>query len=59
MCDGGVPFELHVYPCGEHGLSSCDLEVNFQGADTYRNRKWLDDCSAFFHLYAEENFCNK
>lgn len=57
----GVDYELHIYPRGDHGKSTMDLEINFTcekatAQEHKRMSKWLDDCSAFFHLYCEEVF---
>ena len=51
----GIDYELHVYPRGEHGLSTAKPEVN-QGLTPKVGRatQWLDDCAAFFRLYCEE-----
>lgn len=50
----GVPYELHVYPYGRHGLSTGKAEVN-EGMGTYclRLSNWLDDCDAFFRYCAK------
>ena len=52
----GVPYELHIYPRGLHGLATCDAEINAVGIELIRSRKWLDDCSGFFHMYTKETF---
>ncbi len=52
----GVQFELHVYPDGVHGLSTCDMEINPPSAHLPRISQWLDDCTAFFRRYAKETF---
>lgn len=45
----GVPFELHVYPHGWHGLSNCDEEVNpSKPAFLKKNSQWISDCANFF-----------
>lgn len=51
----GVPFELHVYPFGEHGLSLATKEVE----DPNKNRQsdahvagWIDECEAWIHAMA-------
>ncbi len=49
-----IPFELHVYPRGPHGLTTGSKEVNVPHPDLDRISRWVDDCSAFFHLYTEE-----
>ena len=39
-----VPFELHVYPFGWHGLSLCDESVNDKVTDDMkRNSAWVTD----------------
>lgn len=40
----GVPFELHVFENGVHGLSTCNIESKSQYTDEYENEavsKWL------------------
>lgn len=51
-----IPYELHVYPQGEHGGSSCNFEVNVPAEFLKRNAKWLDDCASFFRLFTEEKY---
>ncbi len=51
-----VPYEIHVYPHGQHGLSTGSLEVNAPAAGLERISGWLDDCAAFFRLYTQEKF---
>jgi len=36
----GVPFELHIYPTGGHGMSLCSDIV---GADNACNKQWVND----------------
>ena len=36
-----VPFECHVFPHGEHGMSTCRKEVNTTG-ESYYNARWMD-----------------
>lgn len=47
----GVPFELHVYPYGHHGLSACDRQTNEQ-VDAYAvyDHAWLDSVKAWLRL---------
>lgn len=43
MKNNNIPFELHIFPEGQHGLSLCDARTGNE--DTYINRhagKWLD-----------------
>lgn len=51
-----IQFELHVYPQGWHGLSTCALEINDGKAAAFagKNAAWLDDCASFFRLYTTE-----
>ena len=56
LAQNGVDYELHVYPRGVHGLATCDEEINPQGPELIRAKKWLDDCSGFFHMYIKETF---
>ena len=52
-----IPYELHVYPQGNHGSSDCDWEVNPSCAEYLRkNAGWLGDCARFFRLYTAEKF---
>lgn len=52
----GINFELHIYPEGVHGLSTCDAEINPFGAHLSKNEHWIDACASFFRLYTEEEF---
>lgn len=57
LAQKGIAYELHIYPEGVHGLSTCDKEVNINhNWDMKRMSRWVDDCSIFFHLYTEEKF---
>ncbi len=37
-----VPFELHIYPYGQHGLSTCDHLTNKPNSTTAYVQQWLD-----------------
>ncbi len=52
-----VPFEVHVYPQGEHGSSICTYEF-CSLSDTFqkKNRVWLTDCADFFRMYCKEPY---
>lgn len=54
--NNGVPYEIHIYPQGSHGLSTGSLEVNGESAALKRVSAWLDDCASFFRLYCSEKF---
>lgn len=51
-----VPFELHIYPEGIHGLSTADYEVNPVNQHEKRISRWVDDCSAFFRKFVKESY---
>ena len=53
----GITYEIHVYPEGPHGLSTARLDVNFSlNEEQQRAKRWVDDCSKFFHRFTEEKF---
>lgn len=43
-----IKYELHVYPDGHHGLSTCSEEVNAPAPFLKKNSQWLTDCADFF-----------
>ncbi len=47
----GVKFELHIYPTGKHGLSSCTEVVNPPYPYLNKNSVWLKDCEEFFRSF--------
>ena len=61
LSKSGVPFELHVYPKGEHGKATGEKEINYlsDGKSDYSQwnclSHWLDDCIRFFKLFCAEN----
>ncbi len=56
LARNGVPYELHIYPHGWHGLSVCNAEVCGQEPYLKKNAQWLDNCADFFREYTEERF---
>ncbi|MBQ8309289.1 MAG: alpha/beta hydrolase [Clostridia bacterium] len=59
LAQNNVPYELHIYPKGSHGLSAGNKEINMPNADKEwlkRIPRWLDECTAFFRLYIQEKF---
>lgn len=43
MAENGVPFEMHIYPGGKHGLGTADLVTNLEIKPGWENiRDWLD-----------------
>ena len=57
LAEHGVPFELHVYPKGAHGLANCNQEISGMYGDAIvQSKAWLDSCAAFFRQFTEEKF---
>ena len=56
LAKNSINFELHIYPEGVHGISTCDQEVNPPYEYLAKNSRWIDDCASFFRLYTEEKF---
>ena len=55
LADNGVSYALHVYPQGEHGLSSATAEINAPQIPAAKSvRGWLDECASFFARYTLE-----
>ncbi len=51
-----IRYELHIYPCADHGKSTCDFEVNRPEPSLRKNARWVDECTSFFRLYTKEPF---
>ncbi|MEE1187342.1 MAG: alpha/beta hydrolase [Acutalibacteraceae bacterium] len=49
-----IPFELHIYPYGRHGLSTCDAQVLPQGESSMEcniyNHRWLEEVKRWLQL---------
>lgn len=56
LASNGIDFELHVYPHGRHGMSTCTQEINHDGAFLKNNRRWVDECAEFFRTYCIEKY---
>ena len=56
LAEKGIPYELHVYPLGSHGLSTGTLEVNTPSPALQKVSRWIDDCATFFRLFTKEQF---
>ncbi len=54
LSNNKVDFELHVYPEGHHGTSSCSTEINAFKPFLKKNSQWLSDCADFFKLIIEK-----
>ncbi|MBQ9118379.1 MAG: alpha/beta hydrolase [Clostridia bacterium] len=48
-----IPYELHVYPQGEHGASTGAVEITNEMPHYKRISAWLDDCVSFFNLFVK------
>jgi acetyl esterase/lipase len=55
LAEKKVPYELHVYPEGVHGLSTGDDEVSPHDADK-KYAVWMQDCAEFFRRFTVERF---
>lgn len=51
-----IPYELHVYPKGPHGISTANCENNAPHVGLQKAKKWVDECAEFFHMYVTEKF---
>ncbi len=51
-----VKFELHIYPHGWHGLTTCDKEINGNADFLKKNAQWIDNCADFFRDYCIEKY---
>lgn len=57
LANQGIDYEVHIYPEGAHGLSTCSHEVNIDLAEEIkRAERWLDDCVKFFRRYIKEKY---
>ena len=52
LADYKVPFEMHVYPFGEHGLSTVDgvVYAEEKAPNVARARKWVDDVKTWLKM---------
>ena len=53
-----VRFALHVYPLGEHGLSTSDREIScmYSAEGTACANGCVDECCKFFRIYVREAY---
>ena len=54
MARNQIPYELHVYKNGPHGVSTAKEEINAGGESFRRDSAWMDDCAAFFRDFTAE-----
>ena len=52
----GVPYELHVYPIGDHGLSNASLELNDDREASPIVSSWTTEMIRFFRSYCTEKY---
>ena len=48
-----IPYELHVYPQGEHGASTGSVEICNEMPHYKRISAWINDCVSFFNLFVK------
>ena len=54
-----ILYEIHVYPEGVHGLSTCRFNVNNPlniSDEVLRASRWVEDCACFFHRFTKSKF---
>lgn len=56
LARNNIPYELHIYKNGRHGMSTGSAEINDDTKGIFRNRMWLNDCTGFFMEYIKEEF---
>ncbi len=54
LADHGVPYELHVYPKGGHGMASGSMEINDDKEAAAILSVWPKDMARFFRSYCKE-----
>ena len=54
LADNGVPYELHVYPKGGHGMSNGSMEINDDVEAAAILSVWPKDMARFFRSYCKE-----
>ena len=51
LSENGIPFELHIYPYGGHGISTCDKQVhNKLNSNIEYDRDWLNSAKKWLKL---------
>ena len=56
MADNELDYELHIYPHGRHGLATGNLDINPEGPELKKVKRWVEDCAEFFRMYCVEKF---
>lgn len=51
LSENGIPFELHIYPYGGHGLSTCDKQTNHKvNKFTQYDKAWLESAKKWLRV---------
>lgn len=56
LAEHSIPYEIHIYKNGGHGMSTGSKEINHTVDGISRNRNWMNDCAEFFRDYTKEEF---
>ncbi len=56
LASAGIPYELHVYKNGGHGMSVANAEINDTVEGISRNKNWVNDCCEFFRDFVKEKY---
>lgn len=52
LADNKIPFELHIYPFGQHGLATSDEETNENMSENVKlTGSWIGDCIKWLKLF--------
>ena len=54
LADHGVPYKLHVYPKGGHGMSNGSMEINDDKEAAAILSVWPKDMASFFKSYCKD-----
>lgn len=56
LAKNGIPYELHVYKNGGHGMSLANAEINQTVDGISRNKSWMNDCAEFFRDFTKQKY---
>lgn len=56
LATSNIPYELHIYKNGGHGMSTANAEINKTVEGIARNKSWISDCAEFFRDFVKEPF---
>lgn len=56
LAKANIPYELHIYKNGGHGMSVANAEINETVEGISRNKNWINDCAEFFRDFTKEKF---